>query len=101
MNIEICKKCECNLYLFNNVFYNKKEILCMTDKIVNYYYIDDKYFKYILKCLNNKHLDEYTQWCFDFSSRINDLNWKKIEANKTCPYYIEHELSEWNKGKGK
>lgn len=97
MNPEICKKCECNLYLFNNVFYNKKEILCMTNKLVDNYYIDDDYFNMILKKYDNLKLDKNSQWCFDISRKIDDLNIDKIEINKTCPYYIEHKLAEWSK----
>ena len=94
MNIEICKKC------------NEKCIICFKNKKNDHFILSQFFIPYSLKaifvsektfyhdnknwfCIKDKKNTDY------YIPEENDFN--IVELNKSCPYYIEHQLSEWNK----
>ena len=96
MNIEICKKCNndtCFLYFF-------KDGIC--------HQISSKFADYLFLLHSNEayvHMPKKEtagRWNCIKTKTNSDIQQKKVnkvELDRNCPYYAEHELYDWNKKK--
>ena len=94
MDRNICKKCGNKLILYSNEYslneYSKHYYISCSDPNKNYIMIFSKFlpadiYNHIRTFFKNKTKYVYNLSCF-----------KDIEADKSCPYYVEHELSRMN-----
>ena len=86
MNLDICKKCKSKQELYVDIHkYMNKTVM------VNIYVVSDpRYLLYKSVC----------EFYFFDDTNDNDYEFINIKPNKSCPYYMEHLMSEWN-NKGK
>ena len=97
MNLDICKKCNEGCII---CFKNKKndhfilsqffipyssEFMLVSEKI--FYHDNKNWF-----CIKDKDKIKNNDY---YIPEENDFN--IVELNKSCPYYMEHLMSEWNK----
>lgn len=105
MNKQICSKCGM-LHAFvldDTMSFDKKPYLftqfyCLNEyKGVLFKNSEKVVERYILK--NNKWTRiSKTSFFRQYSDKnLNDDFIKKMELEKECPYYLEHQLNEWNK----
>ena len=106
MNTEICKTCNVNFQLTN--INNKYTLCCFGKENKNACFIEflsSNEMKEVFnksKIINRrKELNEQGNFTvYYWLHPIKKINFlKKRKIFETCPYYIEHELSEWNKKK--
>lgn len=97
MNKNICQKC------FNNV--RTFEIAAISDDYIEFHGYNYKG-ELVCKCYSNNKtiINNYSQIIIDSIDigkccnipATEILNYKKIIPSKLCPYYMEHELLDWN-----
>lgn len=95
MNLDICKQCEykTTLYLgclvcfkFNNDMNEMVKTIIVSE-------LDKKLYKKFNEYLKKKE-DKNSDAEIVF---IPKTKLKKVEINKNCPYYMEHQMNDWNK----
>jgi hypothetical protein len=110
MNINICKKCkyklciekneiQCSICCVNSLFENTFGMWGRkTDKIIiniSDFNILNAFIKSDFILMNEKNNMRKIFHPIEISHEVNEI-YKKIKISNKCPYYIEHELSEWN-----
>ena len=102
MNTEICKTCDVEFQLTN--VNNKYTLCCFGKENKNACFIEFLSSNEVKEIFNkskiiNKRKGVYSSFCYWLHpiKKIKILKRKKVF--ETCPYYIEHKLSEWNEKK--
>lgn len=97
MNLKICKKCEykTTLYLGCLVCFKFNNDMNEMVKTIIVSKLDKKLYKKVNEYLKKKE-DKNSDVELEFVP-ISQL--KNVEINKNCPYYIEHQMNDWNKKK--
>lgn len=88
MNIKVCKKCKGT----ENIFFHAHLIT------------DDKKEEIVCTFKNPFHTCNHIHFNFKYEDKIRQIVGKSnsyvarfMDIDESCPYYIEHKLSEWNK----
>lgn len=95
MNIEICKKCK----MYPEYFIKQHDL--DNKKNIHYFYGYNK--KYFEECdawpciIIEKSSKNYSRDDFSVDEIFSHKNIKPDK--RSCPYYLEHQISDWNKKK--
>ncbi|MBR4315599.1 MAG: hypothetical protein IKP65_01320 [Alphaproteobacteria bacterium] len=94
MNIKICNNCDkgCLIFIGKGIGRN-----IVTDSVNNrLLYISEKVFyhepNHQWKCIKDRY-----KGFINYAQKENMFS--EIEVDKSCPYYMEHQITEWNKEK--
>lgn len=86
MNIDICKKCKSQQELYVDIHKSLNDTIIVVE----------------ISILSEHHYNLYKTICefyFNATNDYDDYEFINIKPNKSCPYYMEHLMSEWNKEK--
>jgi hypothetical protein len=84
MNFEICKKCP----------YDSKYLLFAIDPEIGKFQLHGKNCHLYCNDIEFYKFLEKERYVIEKNILNNNL---KAEPSKSCPYYMEHQLNEWNK----
>lgn len=105
MNKDICRICKMKLVFFQDLNNNEEDFCCLSNikylkhwfkniSNVSLFYLKNKKWKQITK---NKESVEILKHIDDLLKKYNIDKIRLRDDICICPYYIEHQLSEWNK----
>ena len=99
MNIEICKKCKGteNLTFRYGFDINSKNQTVMSIRCYFDFDSSDKKYNLCQSCIYISLNKKYRNQIRKIIGKSNSYVATFMEIDKRCPYYVEHQLTEWNK----